>query len=354
MSGLLQFYVPQAGVNFLKSWNETEGVPNNPLDGIGMPYSVGWSGSYALGDSIRYDVFPYRQVAQRIYAGAVVVYSVTVEAENAAMQWPAWSSYPGWVSGFIVLRYVNGAYAGYLDQSSMTMFAGWTDDAWGWSGPEAMPCSFANPPVTVKVLWNQPDWTEGPLELDTVLSPFGGLAFSSMNGDKLVRVLSDDLRRSLDGTFAFWFCPAAESSGALGAIRGVYSGSYFGNYSCSPPALDFGNSGEIGVLNHQDGDWYLAVVRHDTLTASHTLDLLRERDNARFSASVADLTYIAGLDSESDYLNEGLWALAAVGDSGHWGIHGYAYFDRIGIWNRALTEEEVLDLFNSGLAWQPE
>jgi len=353
LNGLVQFYKPLAGATFLKSLGEGEAVPSNPFNGIVTPYAEAYAGTYALGDSIRYDVLPYRQGAQRVYAGVAIVYSLSMDYDEGGFVWPGWTASPGWVSGFSVLRYVNGTYAGYIDVAMVSMQSGWTDDSWGWSAAEAMPCSYSNPPKTAKVMWNARTWTEAPTVMPTVASPFGGVALNSSVGDRLVRGLSDDLRRSLDGTFAFWFCPVAETEGSVGSIRGVYSGSYFGNYSCYPPNLTFGDNGEIVVPNHVDGDWYLAVMRHDTLTASHSVDLLRERDGASFSASVADLTYIAALDAEADYLVEGLWALASVGDSGHWPFPGYGYFDLIGIWNRALTNDEVLALFNNGLGWQP-
>ena len=178
----------------------------------------------------------------------------------------------------------------------------------------------------------------------TVLSPFGGVALDSTLGDKLVRAVSDDLRRSLDGTWAFWVCPADGTNGGLSHMRGVNSGSYFLDYSCSAPNLAIGLGGEVSITDHVDGDWYLAVVRNDTLTWSYTIDVFRARDSGRFAASVFDTSGYAALSGEMDYAWEGLWALLALGSSGHWGFQGYGYFDLFGIWDRALGEEEVLEV----------
>jgi hypothetical protein len=186
-----------------------------------------------------------------------------------------------------------------------------------------------------------------------VMGLFGGAAFDSTLGDKLFRVMSDDLRRSLDGTLAHWVSPADASGGVLSTIRGGSEGKFFGSYNCVGSDFDFGDGTEIQITDHEFGDWYLVVMRNDTLTESFLIDLFRERDGARFSAPVASLAPYSAISPADDYYSEGLWSLLGVGDSGHWAVHGYGYFDRIGVWNRALDEGEVLALFNNGLGWLP-
>jgi hypothetical protein len=61
----------------------------------------------------------------------------------------------------------------------------------------------------------------------------------------------------------------------------------------------------------------------------------------------------AVLTDSDDYFQEGIWGVLAFGSSFHWGFQGYGYYDRMGMWDRALSDEEVLDLFNNGLGWQP-
>ena len=158
LEGLRQFYKPQAGASFVKSWDETAAVPNNPFGGMGTPYGLSSTGPYTVGDNVRYDVFPYGEsLGQRIYAGAAILFAVTVEDANSVIDWPAWSQSPGWVTGYSVLRYVNGPYTDYRDVAAATMFAGWQDAGTGWSAPGALPRTFANPPVTAKVMWNEPN-----------------------------------------------------------------------------------------------------------------------------------------------------------------------------------------------------
>jgi hypothetical protein len=230
------------------------------------------------------------------------------------------------------------------------MTAGWTDNGTGWSAPNTLPGGFSHPPTVANVLWNRLAYGK-PVTMPTMMSPLGGAAFDSTFGDKLTRNWSEDLRRSVDATLAYWVCPLAESSGVLASVRGVSTYTFLGNYNCAPPDLSVGDFGEVSLADHQAEDWYLVVLRSDTLESLYKVDLVRLRDGAQFSGASA-LSGTA-LSAGSDYLNEGLQATLAFGSSWHWGVQGYGFYDRMGVWNRVLTDEEIMDLFNSGLGWQP-
>jgi hypothetical protein len=199
-------------------------------------------------------------------------------------------------------------------------------------------------------MWNRTDYNK-PSAMLTVSSPLGGVAFDSSFGDRLTRNWSEDLRRDLDGTMAFWFCPLAEASGVVSSLRGVYNYSVLGNYSCWQPDFNYGDNNEVSIGDHVDGDWYLVVLRSDTLLGVYKVDLVRLRDEAQFSGS----SPLAGtaLSGASDYLNEGMLATLVLGSSWHWNVPGFGFYDRLGMWNRVLTDDEILDLFNNGLGWQP-
>ena len=49
----------------------------------------------------------------------------------------------------------------------------------------------------------------------------------------------------------------------------------------------------------------------------------------------------------------GMLATLVFGSSWHWNVQGYAFYDRMAVWSRVLTDDEILQLFNSGLGWQP-
>ena len=81
------------------------------------------------------------------------------------------------------------------------------------------------------------------------------------------------------------------------------------------------------------------------------MDLVRLRDEAQFSgSSVLAGTALSGSDN---YLNEGMLATLVLGSSWHWNVAGFGFYDRLAMWNRVLTNDEILDLVNSGLGWQP-
>jgi len=269
--------------------------------------------------------------------------------------WPVWSATPAWVTGYCVLRLVNSGYAGFRDVAAATMFGGWTDTNTGWSDPSELPADFDHPPTTAKVIWNNLNLFVPPQTFPTVASLFGGVAFDSNFGEALARVMSDDLRRTVDGTFAYWVCPN-ENIGVLHGVRGTFAET-FGTGYAGVTGTDFsvsngnGSPDSVTATGHEAGDWYLLVQRNDFLTDSFKMDLLRARDGAQFSISA---NYQAlPLTSGDDYWGNGIFGVLCFGSSWHWGVPGYAYYDRMGLWDRALTDTEVLDLFNNGLGWQP-
>ena len=353
--GLRQFYHPAAGLTFCKSWNESEAVPGNPSVGLVAPTAATGSGSYAAGDGLLYQLWAYREGSgQRVYAGVAYQKEVAVSTSGSGCLWPAWTATPGWVTGYAVLRFVNGSYAGFQSITLATMLAGWTDNGGGWSSASALPCAFNNPPVTAKVIWNVFDEYALPEPIAVVASPLGGWAFDATLGDHLARALSDDLRRPVDATMAYWVCPANATNGVLSAVRGIFTENMGGDYTCAGSNLTFGDAAPVTITDHQAGDWYLVVLRRDDLADAYRQDLLRLRDGMPFGT----VTTLAGagstvLSAASDYFSEGIWGVVAFGSSWHWGLQGYAYFDRMGMWERALEDDEVLDLFNNGLGWQP-
>jgi hypothetical protein len=245
---------------------------------------------------------------------------------------------------------VNWATYDYRDLSLAAMVGGWTDNGTGWSAANTLPNSFSNPPTVAKVMWSRLGYNQ-PDVMPTVFSPLGGEAFDSTFGHVLTRNWSEDLRRDLDGTMAFWFCPMEESSGVVSSLRGVYDWTFLGNYNCLSPGFNLGDNDEISIGDHVDGDWYLIVLRSDTLLDEYKVDLVRLRDEAQFAGSSA----LAGtaLSGSDNYFNEGMQATLVLGSSWHWGVPGFGFYDRLALWNRVLTDDEILDLFSSGLGWQP-
>jgi hypothetical protein len=137
----------------------------------------------------------------------------------------------------------------------------------------------------------------------------------------------------------------------LSSLRGIFTGAFGGNYNCSAPTFSVGDGGEVSVEDHLDGDWYLVVLRSDPLDDLYKVDLVRLRDEAQFSGS--SVLASAALSGADDYLTEGVVATLVLGSSWHWNLPGYGFYDRLGMWSRALLDDEILDLFNSGLGWSP-
>ena len=332
-------------------------MPASPYHGLVAPTEAPGSGSYAAGVTVMLQLHAFREVnGQRVYAGVAYQRDVAIGSNGSGVEWPAWSASPSWVTGYALLRFEDYIYTGHRMVTLATMQAGWLDTGSGWSG--GLPVDFNNPPVTVKAVWNATDEYGLPQVVSVVASPLGGWAFDATLGDHLGRAMSDDLRRCPDVTMAYWVCPADGTSGVLSALRGIFGVSLSGNYSCVEPDLSFGDTTPVEVADHQDGDWYLLVIRRDDLADEYKKDLVRLRDRAQFSTE----TTLAGegsavLTGSDDYFQEGIWGVVAFGSSFHWvgagPVQGYGYFDRMALWDRALSDEEVLDLFNNGLGWQP-
>ncbi len=350
-AGLAQFYQAVAGATHLCSWNETELVPDNPFAGLDALFTDGASGgTYHAGDLISYSILPYREIGSRVYAGLSLQIEV-ITAENDAIIWPAWSGSPTWVTGYTILRRVNDVYAWFRDVNVATMFAGWTDDASGWSLASALPFDFNNPPDVAKVLWNLLEEFSQPQVMATVAWT-GGTAFDSgASSTQLVRAISEDLRRSLDGTLAFWMCPNQE--GRVAVVSGVNKSSFRLYCAGAGSGVEFGDSGNVFVDGHQAGDWYLVVMRNDTGSNTLTIDALRQRDLVQVSATLGLPVYCGALGAGDNYLEEGVGAALSIGGPWFTDIGIPAYFDRIGLWNRPLTNAEVLELFNNGNGWLP-
>jgi hypothetical protein len=350
-AGLSQFYQVVPGATHLRSWNESEIVPSYPLLGFEAPYSEGASGgSYNDQDAVVYSVMPSRDGDGRTYAGIIYSFEV-LTILNDAILWPEWTDNPGWVTGFTVLRRVNDVYAGYREMSAATMFAGWTDNGAGWSSAAALPFDFNNPPNVAKVLWNRLDETTLPQLMATV-SWAGGTAFNAgADRTQLVRGISEDLRRDLDGTLAFWICPMDE--GRVAAVSGYSKASFRLRGGSSGSGFEFGDSGNVFVDGHQPGDWYLLVMRNNTGANTLTIDALRQRDLVQVSATQVLPDYCSTLALADNYMDEGVGSALSIGGPWFSDASVPAYFDRIGLWNRPLTNEEVLELFNNGTGWLP-
>jgi hypothetical protein len=298
---------------------------------------------------VHYECWAYHEVnGQRVYAGFCLARVTYISGNGAAVVW-AGGALPAWVQGLTVGRVYNGILDAWRDVNAATLLAGWTDDGTGWTA--GLPWSFAAPMTAVKVMWCGQYWGE-PEVMATAPSLFGGAAFdSTANGKVLVRLMSDDLRRLRNGTLAMWVQPAFETSGVLHSVRGSAAGNYGGNYTADTVFTVAGTSGDATLTGHVDGDWYLLVQRYDELEDFCRVELWRERDLAH--AVFTEAWSVGPLDAESDYILEGIHGALALGSSWHYGVPGYARYDRLGLWNRALTDGEVLELFNGGLGWTP-
>ncbi len=350
MVDLVQFYKPVGGT-FVRSWNETESVPANPFAGITSLVLEAGSSTYQQTDVVRYTLFPYRTAGQRIYSGAALVVDVDVEATGMQVRWPAWTGSPTWVTGFSVTREVNGSYSGFRDISLVVMVAGWVDAGGGWSPSSALPCTFAAPPITAKVLWNTQSRFYAPSAMQTVSSPLGGLAYDSAGQKFLSRLMSQDLRRDMEGTLAFWMCPAPGGAGGPAGLRGKNKVGHVSFYESAGTELYFGFNYEITITPAEPDDWYLVVLRNDKINARYRMDLIRLRDGAHFGANAFEMFGFGDLTESLDFLEEGIWAAlwcAGVDDPS-----ADVALDRIGVWTRSITDDEVESLFNCGLGWQP-
>jgi len=350
-SGLLQFYRAQDGVKVVRSFNETVAVPAEPFAGMASYTALDDSGNYAAGDVVRYYLAPYVTVdGGRVYLGVTTYHVVNVVLADSGIERQEWTSTPTGVDGFTVVRWLNTTTFSHRHLTTASMAAGGVDTGTGWTA--GLPWSFETPMVSAKAMWSRFNhWL--PAAMVTEASPLGGVAFDTSTGYQWVRECGDDVARLTDCTTAFWFCPTGVS-GIPWSVRGItqvmFSGGIEGDEEI-PAEITIGGNGEIAITDHVPGDWYLIVNRNDTLEGLQKLTAYRLRDSARFDGATDAMG--TSLTTGSDYFLEGMLAAVSLGSSWHWNVQGYGYFDRLGIWDRALTSEEIEGLFNFGLGWEP-
>ncbi|MEI6197588.1 MAG: hypothetical protein WCS42_25015 [Verrucomicrobiota bacterium] len=357
LDGLEQFYVPQPGSWFLKSFNEA--IPaglTNPFVGMAAPCAVTGAGSYVAGNDLYFQLLPYREDGNgRVYAGTILRSLVPGATDAFGVVWPEWSAVPGWVTGYTVLVYSESTDYLHRDVSAASMFAGWTDDGTGWT--EGVFPDFENAPRTLKLLWCQPDdgWNGEPVPVNLTASPLGGYAFDATFSTSLTRALCDDLRRSVTGTLAFWVnCDMGGYEPVVAAVRGVFATNF--QVAVSEDSFKGNNSFYCALDDCQMGDWYLVVLRNDEIYDTTRLDIARLRDGTWYSSqnALSSAYETSALTGDSNYLEEAIWGVLTFGGAWHWGSYYPSLFDRMGIWNRPLTDFEVQQLFNQGLGWQPD
>ena len=360
LEGLHDFYRPEAGQVFARSYGVSDAFDGNPMAGFVAPTVSEGSGSYT-------DVEPsFRLVAFREVSG-VRRYATVIQNINpgyissGSVVWPAWGTLSNWPTGFLLVWSEGPDGEISREVSAATMAAGWVDDGTGWT--VGLPFSYAVPPIVSKTLFRRPYEGAGAGGTPaTVTSPLGGLAFDLTNGDLLTRQMFDDpIRRSMDVTIAYWVCPA---------LNGYYStmfcgGSWTVQFFCEHPDSNLpdmtfnGYNFYDSMPDCQADDWFLVVQRGDTFNATLTQDVFRLRDGQQQThvAPLWDEGYagpVAPLNAPVDrYFADGLMSALSFGCGFWWGNAGAAYVDRCATWSRPLTDTEVLNLFNNGLGWSP-
>jgi len=74
------------------------------------------------GNQVWYQVHPYRFAnGVRTYAGVSLDKSFAITLATAAVTWPMWLATPDWVTGFVVVRWVNWGTYDYRDLSLAAM-----------------------------------------------------------------------------------------------------------------------------------------------------------------------------------------------------------------------------------------
>ena len=250
---------------------------------------------------------------------------------------------------FSCFEKVNGVANGFRDMPAATFCNDWTDDGTGWLSNAALPHSFSNPPTVAKLLWCNTNWNVTGEAMSTVASPLGGVAFDGTGGQKLTRIMSDDLRRLTAATVATWACPS-ETDGMLLTLQGINNAVFQIDYGSYVPTFAILN-GMIELDDMEEGDWYFIAVRIDPSVNQVKLDVFRLRDGNHVTGS--DSLWYHPLTSGDNYINEGILGVFGVNGSFHHNYGEHGYFDRIGLWNRALRDDEVLQLYNDGAGWRP-
>jgi hypothetical protein len=362
LGGLHSFYRATPGRAFSQSWNGNESFDGDPMAGFEPVYPVAGTGYTS---NPFFFLMPYRESGgTRVYAGVMKIAGdpwIELGEGGWDFVWPGWSGMSGWTTGCLIVRGLNNDWSSLYSRvvSAATMASGWLDDGTGWTS--GVPHDFDHPPTVARVLWKidfEGRGVAGPC--DVVMSPLGGSAFDVSDGGQMVRMMVDDLRRSLDGTMAYWYCPTNEWVCSMW-IGGAYklNGVMHCSMSVLPEVSFAGFTAQTGFSDSVAGDWYLIVQRSDTLVDTSTLDVFRLRDGAHIKAdNMLVMTDGGGcstvplLDTD-DFFADGMGSFASFGGGYCWWQAGAGYCDRIGLWNRPLTDAEVEDLFNCGLGWTP-
>jgi len=361
LDGLHEFYRPEEGQVFARSVGETDAFDGDPFAGSVAP-TVDVNGVYAdVEPSFR--VVPFREVGGvRRYSGIVWSASPGYIAAGG-VAWPAWGTMSNWPTGFLLVWCESPDGEISREVSAATMAAGWVDDGTGWT--VGLPFSYALPPTVSKTLFRRPG--EGAVAGGTpatITSPLGGLAFDLSNGDMLARQMADDpISRSMDITIAYWVCPAYTGHTSMwlgGSWTWQLIGEQFDRYqwqTTPPPDVNFiGVEGlDDTMANCQYGDWFLVVQRGNTVADTLTQDVYRLRDghHQRVVATLSACSINPLTAAPANYFADGLMRVMAFGCGFWWGNAGASQVDRCATWSRPLTDTEVLNLFNSGLGWEP-
>jgi hypothetical protein len=211
------------------------------------------------------------------------------------------------------------------------------------------------------VLWSQGGAATSTV--DTVASPLGGLALDTTT-KAAWSVAKVGLGMNETVTVAYWLKPGVSGSASMSGLRGVTDALRHMLYASNDGqgVVNFTPDGsEAGILWEDDqADWYLVTVTVDNSLAAEwvvRMTMQRLRDGAAQTRTWAvDPTGGAyqTLDEGFDDWWSGMSMLFGIGGIIYWNGFGAGYFDRIGVWNRALSLEEIDTLYGAGLGWLPE
>ena len=358
-NGLHLWFDAADGACRVGSYGETD-LPGDDelLGGSWNPGEITDSGSYVAGDQVRYYISPYKLVdGVKVYLAfmADATISMAGEAEGSGVEFPEWEdTAPVGVDGYTIVRWVNVTALSYRHVAMATMMGGFVDTGAGWT--PGLPWSFASPMVARKLAWCRHGQGTEPVGMPVVVGPLGDeAAFDSTLGNQLVHGHADDEMRLAAWTLAFWVRPSEVGGGALVALRGVTQAPLNMSVGLDTEAgtVAMGDGGELAFTGHVPGsDWYFVVVRNDAATATMNMKAWRQRDGATATNENTE----AGdyrLTAESDYFLEALHGGVSFGSSWMWSSDSRAAFCRMGLWSRALSDDEVESLWNLGLGWRP-
>ena len=320
------------------------------------------SGAYSAGTYYFFYV-PYKVIGGANHVLGLTVAAggaVSIEAPDNAVLLGAPTVTGGNVDGVYLLRYDGDTSACSYRDVGLGVFP-LTDRGTGWTA--GMFFSFSSLPPVQRLLWARADQGSNPETIHVALSPLGGWCFDS-ELQELVDRLRPDMVVRPTVTMSFWFCPQDEQSTHAAGMRGIYGSSrmHLGFETVESSSLftmTFG-SASIDFNDHAAGDWYLVVASIDDAKADGWLTQLtvqRLRDGATRSATGATDPFggfLAAATASSNVWDELAASAWGVGGAMHWGYHCAALYDRIGVWNRVLSAEEVDALYGVGLGWSPQ